>query len=292
MARISQGDSDREREFPMSDKEFRAIAATLHEHAGIVLGERKRELVYGRLSRRLRALGLASFKQYVDRLHGPDADLEQAHFINALTTNHTQFFREPHHFDFIREVAIPHWTRRARETDDWRLRLWSAGCSTGEEPYSLAMTLAKALEHEPRWDWKVLATDIDTKTLQHGRMAEYAASVGASIPTDLRNAYSKPVGRQSDRFRMNSNIRDRVVFNRLNLLGPWPITVRFDAVFCRNVIIYFDAETKSSLVSRYAKVLKPDGWLMLGHAESILDSRHKLQPIGRTIYASDFGAVE
>ncbi len=275
--------ADGDREFIMRDSEFRMIADAIYDHAGIVLGDHKKELVYSRLARRLRRLGLSDFGAYIERLNGPDADTERGNLINALTTNHTHFFREDHHFNHLRDVCVPAWKRRAERDGDRTLRLWSAGCSTGEEPYSMAMTMADALQSSPGWNWKLLATDIDTQVLSVCKAGEYERRSGSQIPPRIRARYCQLLpGRE--RFAVSEEIRRHIVFNRLNLLRTWPMKKQFDAVFCRNVTIYFDRETKTQLIARYRQIIKPGGWLFLGHSETVLDRDSDFEPVGRTIY--------
>jgi chemotaxis protein methyltransferase CheR len=278
-----------DREFAMADRDYRAIAAVILARTGIVLGDHKQDLVYSRLARRIRALKLPDFASYVAMLEGDGGTDEADHFISALTTNHTQFFREAHHFDFIREIAAPHWIERARETGDRRLRLWSAGCSTGEEAYSLAMTVQDALKGSGDWDLRILATDIDTQVLNHAKRGEYSVAASESIPPIYRNQYCKSRRAAGDTIGMSPGLRARISFNRLNLLSEWPMSGRFDGIFCRNVVIYFDAQTKARLIERYREILKPDGWLFLGHSETILGERVGLALVGRTVYTPNPG---
>lgn len=277
------------REFSMRESDFRVIAETIYAHAGIVIGEHKKELVYSRLARRLRQLDLPDFESYLRRLDGPQGDGERNHLINALTTNHTNFFRESHHFDHIRDVLVPYWQARAEKSGDKRLRIWSAGCSTGEEPYSLAMVLAQAFQGEPGWDWKILATDIDTNVLRRCRAGEYDAASAQGIPARYRNVYVEPKPGEKGRVRIAAAIRPHLVFNRLNLHAAWPIKRSFDAIFCRNVTIYFDPPSKNALMKRFRALLKDDACLFLGHSESLLGGVIDMTVAGRTIYVVSGG---
>ncbi len=292
MARAPLTGLAREREFHMRDEDFRVIARAMYDHAGIVLGDHKRELVYSRLARRLRRLGLDDFQSYLERLNGPLGDQERNHLINALTTNHTNFFREAHHFDFIRERLVPYWKKRAAETGSKKIRLWSAGCSTGEEPYTLAMVLADTLGREGGWDWKILATDIDTNVLARCKSAEYEAGAIAGIPEHYRKAYVKPVKGDPSRVRLAPQLRSHLVFNRLNLHAAWPIRHPFDAIFCRNVTIYFDGPSKNTLMKRFRGLLRDDACLFLGHSESLLGGVTDMTVAGRTIYVVSGGVLD
>lgn len=275
--------SEDEREFVMRDEEFRMIARIIYDHAGIVMGDKKKELVYSRLARRLRRMGLRDFSEYTDLLNGPQGDAERGNLINALTTNHTHFFREEHHFKFLRDVCVPYWKERADHSGDRTLRLWSAGSSTGEEPYSIAMTLADALAPSGSWNWKLLATDIDTQVLATCKAARYNRRAASQIPAQVRQKYCTKLS-DGERFEVSAALRARIAFNRLNLLKAWPIKKQFDAVFCRNVTIYFDRETKVQLIDRFRQIIKPGGWLFLGHSETVLDREADFEPVGRTIY--------
>lgn len=285
MATASSRRAEGEREFAMRDADFRVIADAIYDHAGIVIGDHKKELVYSRLARRLRQLGLRDFTAYLARLDGPDGDGERNHLINALTTNHTNFFREPHHFDYIKDVLVPYWKTRAAKTGDKTLKIWSAGSSTGEEPYTLAMTLDAALKGDPGWKWKILATDIDTNVLKHCREGSYPASAISGVPKGYRSYCERDRRDGADRFVMSQALKSHMVFNRLNLHASWPIKTKFDAIFCRNVTIYFDGPSKQRLIERFATLLKPDACLFLGHSESLLGGKVDMSPVGRTIYA-------
>lgn len=285
MPRAANKNEMESREFRMRDSDFRTIVEAIYAHAGIVIGDHKRELVYSRLARRLRRLGLSDFETYLARFDGPAGAEERDHLINALTTNHTHFFRESHHFDHVRDVAVKHWQERAAKTGDRKIRIWSAGCSSGEEPYSLAMTLADALGRSAGWDWKILATDIDTNVLDDARRGEYPKGAVRDVPKRLQSAYLKNSAPDGSMVRVQESAKSHLVFNRLNLHGAWPMKGQFDLIFCRNVTIYFDGPTKNKLVKRFAENLKPDGWLYLGHSESVLGGTAGLQPVGRTIYS-------
>ena len=268
------------RPFALTERDFRAIAARVHKATGIVLGDAKRDLVYGRLSRRLRSLGCINFADYLDVLDGPDGEAEQAALVNAITTNLTGFFREPHHFealqtDFLSGLINAPSQRR-------RLRIWSAGCSSGEEPYSIAMTVHQALGDVERWDARILATDIDTNMIATGSAGLYAADKANAIPATLRHRYARPAG--ADEVEMAASLKALIWFKPLNLLGAWPMRGPFDAIFCRNVVIYFDRDTQRTLFDRLADLLRPDGWLLIGHSESFFGISNRFQHLGRTIY--------
>lgn len=265
-------------DFRMTDAEFDRVAAKVREVAGIVLKPHKRQMIYTRLSRRLRALGLTSFTEYLDLLEGPRSGDELVEFSNAITTNLTSFFREAHHFVHLQtEVLEP-----LRQEGPRRIRIWSAGCSTGEEPYSIALTARASGGLGPGADFRILATDLDTRVLASAAAGVYPETRAADIPSELRaNAVLR---RPGGKVEIGAAVRAMIAFRRLNLLHAWPFRGPFQAIFCRNVLIYFDAETKARLVNRLAEVLAEDGVLYLGHSESLLGEHPLLRSEGRTIY--------
>lgn len=265
-------------EAALSDATFREICARIRALTGIVLRDHKRQMVYARLARRLRALGLTDFESYLDHLDRPEGAGEAVELINAITTNLTAFFREPHHFAHLRDRVV----RPRMEAGAARFRVWSAGCSTGEEPYSIQMTLAEAGALGRDWDCRVLATDLDSNVLAQAAAGRYPADRIGGIPPALlgRAAIRRPDGG----IEMRPEIRAGITFRRLNLIGSWPVRGPFDAIFCRNVLIYFDTETKTDIVGRLAALLAPHGVLYLGHSESLLGDHPALRPCGRTSY--------
>jgi len=268
-------------EYALQDGDFRQIVKLVMDTAGIVIGEKKRAFVQGRLGRRLRILGLSDFTEYCRLLEKPDGGGERLNLINAITTNHTNFFREPHHFDYLAKTVLPALVE-ARGNGPGRLRIWSAGCSTGEEPYTIAMTLRGYQPPLADWDVKVLATDLDTNVVAHGAAGVYDTERLEAVPASYRKRYvtDQPGGRSA----MNAELRSLIKFAPLNLLEDWPMSGPFDVIFCRNVVIYFDKPTQRRLFDRYAELLKPDGWLFVGHSESITSVTSRFNLVGRTIY--------
>jgi chemotaxis protein methyltransferase CheR len=270
-----------EGEFAMTEGDFRKIAAMLHGDAGIALPEAKATLVYSRLAKRLRALGLTSFKDYCALVASSDGVDERQKMLAALTTNVTRFFREPHHYDHLRDQVLPALIARARAGG--RVRLWSAGCSTGQEAYSCAMTILKAAPDAARLDIKILATDIDPNVVVEGREGVYRDSLMDGVPLDMR-------GRAFDRveqgWRAGDELRSLVSFRELNLIGDWPMKGSFDVIFCRNVAIYFEEETQSRIWSRFAPLLPKNlGVLYIGHSERVAGpAAAQLIPDGITTY--------
>jgi chemotaxis protein methyltransferase CheR len=267
-------------ELELAERDFRTIRDLLKRRSGITLGEHKRALVYSRLAKRVRDLGLATFGEYLARLDGDEA--ETLRLTNALTTNVTDFFREGHHFVHLADQLLPElYAARARTR---RLRLWSAACSTGQEPYSLAMVLAEN-PPPPGWDVKILATDIDSDVLATAVEGVYSEDKVEKVDAARRKRFfQEGRGARAGQLRVTDELRSLVTFRRLNLLEAWPMRGPFDAILCRNVIIYFDAETKRDLVRRFGEYLAPDGRLFLGHSESIVGATLGFAPCGQTIY--------
>jgi chemotaxis protein methyltransferase CheR len=270
----------------IDDAEFDFIRHVVAQNAGIVLGPNKRQLVQGRLARRLRELGLRSYPQYCEHLRrsGPE---ELVALINALTTNVTAFFRENHHFEALASYMLPEAMRRNAASR--RIRIWSAGCSTGEEAYCVAMAAADVVP-SAGWDFKVLATDIDSEVISFAKQGVYPLDRVASLPTErLRSCFQKGAGLQVGKAIVKAQLRSIVTFRVLNLLHSWPMHGPFDVIFCRNVMIYFDQPTREKLVSRFAEMLACGGYLCIGHAESLHNQDSPLQPVGRTIYRKTGG---
>ena len=276
------------REFKFTQQDFETLRDLVYANTGIALAEHKQDMVYNRLARRLRSLGLDSFSDYLVRLRGGDeaAEAEMAILTNAITTNLTRFFREAHHFAHLRETAVPDSLARIRHGEQRHLRIWSAGCSSGEEPYSIAMTLAEAGALEPGLDTRILATDLDTDMLARGVAGTYPVEGLEGLPDDLsrRHTEAAETAEGLPAVQMAQNLRRAITFKQLNLMHDWPMKGRFDAIFCRNVMIYFDTQTRTWLVERFLEYLRPGGWLYTGHAESRVVTQSNLASEGRTIY--------
>ncbi len=256
-----------EGEFAFTASDFRRIADLIYEQAGITLSETKATLVYSRLAKRLRLIDLPSFADYCALVASPDGADERANMLSALTTNVTRFFREPHHFDHLRDRVLAPRLEALRAGA--RLRLWSAACSTGQEPYSIALTILSLLPEAPDLDIKILATDIDPKVVAQAREGRYPADLVEPISAELRNRWMER-GSEGDRqWRVSAAVRSLVSFKELNLIGSWPVKGPFDAIFCRNVVIYFDEKTQDKIWSRFAPLLGPQGRLYIGHSERV-----------------------
>jgi chemotaxis protein methyltransferase CheR len=266
-------------DFQLSDIEFDRIRELVREHTGIALSDTKRQLVYGRLSRRLRALKLGSFTDYIQLLErGEPAELEE--FTNAVTTNLTSFFREPHHFEYLAQEVLPKLQGHSRTN---RLRIWCCAASTGEEPYTIAMVLREAQAALAGWNVKLLATDLDSNVLAHGIQGEYTRDrFTAMDKRRLARFFDERDG--GAKFSARDELRALITFKQLNLMHDWPMHGPFDAIFCRNVIIYFDKDTQRMLFERMAMLQRAGDYLFLGHSESLYRVSDRYELIGRTIY--------
>ena len=269
----------------LSEQDFRKVRDCVHELVGINLNEGKRELVIARLSKRIRQLGMKSVGDYLNYVREEQTQRELITMLDALSTNLTSFWRESQHFEYVAKVIVPRMMERTRQTDDFRIRAWSAGCSSGEEPYSLAMVIMAALDRPIRWDIKLLATDLSTRMLAIAREGLYSPERVKPLPQDLRMRYliaeESEVGR---RFRVSDEIKALVSFARLNLMETWPMRGPMDFIFCRNVMIYFDKPTQAKLVHRFYDLLKPSGTLLIGHSESLTGIEHNFRYVRPTVY--------
>ena len=279
---VNNVNEEKEREFHFTDKEFKFISDLVGERTGIVLSSAKRQMVYGRLSRRLRQLKLTKFSDYCDMLTSGHEE-ELIEFTNAITTNLTAFFRENHHFEFLKQTVIPELIRNNAGTK--RIRIWSAGCSSGEEPYSIAMCMREALPKSSGWDVKILATDLDSNMVDRGKSGVYTTErVEGLTPERMKKWVKKGTGDNADKVRMSEDLRDMITFKELNLMEAWPIKGPFDFMFCRNVVIYFNKDTQRILFDRYADLLSPKAHLFIGHSESLNKVTDRFDLLGKTIY--------
>jgi chemotaxis protein methyltransferase CheR len=280
---IGQETAYGDREFVFTAQDYRRIAALIHADAGIDLRESKAELVYSRLAKRLRALKLDSFREYCDLLEAPDSGGERLEMLSALTTNVTRFFRERPHFDHLERQVLPVLITLARKGA--KVRIWSAGCSTGQEPYSVALSLLSIEPQAPLLDIKVLATDIDPRVIATGRDGVYPEGALEDVPASLRARYFVAEAATPRAFRITDEARKIVSFRTLNLNGEWPMTGLFHVIFCRNVVIYFDERGQRNLWSRFASKLADGGWLYVGHSERVAGPASScLRSVGLTTY--------
>jgi len=272
------------REFKYTESDFNYLSHIVGEFTGINLTEAKRELLYSRLTKRLRKLGMNSFSQYCELLKQGD-QAEFTHFINAITTNVTSFFRENYHFDFLSQKFIQQIVMKKGGQSRPRLRIWSAGCSSGEEPYSIAIVLKENISDLKRWDAKILATDLDSNILDIGRRGIYPVDRLGNMSSSRRERWFKiGNGINEGKVKISVEIKKMVTYRLLNLSGDWPMRGPFDAIFCRNVMIYFDKPTRIKLINRFADILTEDGCLFIGHSESMLGISDRFYSVGKTIH--------
>ena len=270
---------EKDREFHFSVENFNFLRQMSNAHSGIQVPDERFDMFYSRLVKRVRKLGLNNFSEYCDYLVNNHAD-EFTNFINAITTNLTSFFREKHHFDYLRDVVIPDLLIRNAATK--QIRIWSAGCSTGEEPYSLAMTL---LENVPaNWDIRILATDLDTQVLQFAADGVYPEDRVAELPIEILKRWFMKGKFSPENVRVKTELQAIIQFKYLNLMEEWPMKTPFDVIFCRNVLIYFNRETKSRLAKRYAQLLVSKSWLFIGHSESLNHLTSEFELVATTSY--------
>ncbi|HEY8519029.1 MAG TPA: CheR family methyltransferase [Gammaproteobacteria bacterium] len=265
------------REFEFQDRDFERIRRLLYAHAGIALNDTKRDMVYGRVARRLRATGLGSFEEYLARLESDVGEFEE--FVNSLTTNLTAFFRESHHFPVLAALLEEH----ARRGEVW---LWSAACSTGEEAYSMAITAVETLGADAARRVKILGTDLDTRAVRTADLGIYAIERLGHIDEERRKQFFlKGVGDKEGYARVRPEIRAMVRFRPLNLMASeWALRGPFHAIFCRNAMIYFDRAAQRRVLERFARLLHPEGRLFAGHAESLAHSADLWAPVGQSVY--------
>ena len=268
-----------QREFYMSEESFQQVSELAYKYTGIVLGDHKKDMVYGRLARRMRALGLSDMRDYCPLIVEP-SNLEVSKFINAITTNLTSFFRESHHFDFLAEQYCNDLLSRPGNR---KVRAWSAACSTGEEPYSIAITLREKLSGGS-WDCKILATDLDSKVLDHGRNGVYDVERISSMESDRKKKWFLSDRNHPEIVKVKPSLQEMVKFKRLNLLERWPMKGPFDFIFCRNVFIYFDTKTQQKILDGFTGMLRPGGYLFIGHSENLHDASRHYDSLGKTIY--------
>ena len=269
------------KEFPFTDKDFQFIQTLVAERTGIVLTEIKRTMVYSRIARRIRHCGVATFEEYCQLLKAGD-ESELISFTNAITTNLTSFFREPHHFKYLASTVLPELEKSKK---DKRIRIWSAGCSSGEEPYSIAMTVQDYFANKSGWDIKILASDLDFDMVERASRGVYNEDrVTGLDKKHLQRYVKKGKGDLQGSVKMDRRLMDMITFKQLNLLHEWPFKGPFDFMFCRNVVIYFNKETQKELFDRYAEHLPENAPLFIGHSESLFKVTDRFKSMGQTIY--------
>jgi chemotaxis protein methyltransferase CheR len=270
----------------LPDREFEIIRQMVKAQTGISLSLHKRDLVISRLAKRLRTLGLDSFTQYIEYLRADSEGGELVHMINRITTNKTDFFRERHHFQFLHDKLLPSLVADGEKSGQRVLRAWSAGCSSGEEPYSIVITLNEFFANRPGWDYKLLATDLDTVMLEKASRGEYDPALLEPVGKALLGKYFDRQGRsEGASYKAKPSLRQVITFRKFNLMHPeYPLKVPLDFVFCRNVLIYFDMEDKISILTKFHRVLKPGGHIFVGHSESLMMVKDLFRFVDTTVY--------
>ncbi len=269
----------------LTDKDFKRISQIVYDHCGINLHTGKKELVRARLAKRLRAGNFKTFPEYMDYVLADKTGMEFSVLIDSISTNLTSFFREDQHFKYMENVFLPELMERKRSQKNFKIRAWSAGCSSGEEPYTIAIVLNEALKGQGRWDAKILATDISTNILAMAKKGMYSEERIAPVPAALKSKYLMLHKTKGEKvYEVGQSLRNMIIFNYLNLMKDWPIKGPIDFIFCRNVMIYFDKPTQNVLINRYWDILDSGGVLFTGHSESLTGIEHKFKYVQPTIY--------
>ena len=269
----------------LTEKDFHKISQMVYDHCGINLHQGKKELVRARLAKRLRLGNFKTFPEYMDYVLADKTGVEFSILIDSISTNLTSFFRENQHFEFIDKTFLPLLLDKKRKQHNFRIRAWSAGCSSGEEPYTIAIVLNEALRGQGRWDAKILATDISTGMLELAKKGIYSAERIAPVPAIQKQRYLVTHTVKGQKvFEVSQSLKDIIIFSYLNLMKDWPIKGPLDFIFCRNVMIYFDKPTQSVLINRFWDLLDSGGILFTGHSESLTGIEHKFKYIQPTIY--------
>ena len=270
------------KEFHLSDDNFNQIREIVIKHAGIVLSDAKRDMVYSRLVRRLRRLGVENFDKYCMILEDQNHE-EFTHFINAITTNLTSFFRENHHFEMLADTALPEIMQRNRLSKT--IRIWSAGCSTGMETYSIAMVVKEVVPENQGWDVKILATDLDTNVIDTASKGIYEMDRVTGVSNErMARWFMRGPGEHADKVKVSKQLRDMVTFKPMNLLQPFPFKGPMDIIFCRNVVIYFDKNTQRILFDKFADIHADDSYLFIGHSETLYNVTERYKLLRNTVY--------
>jgi chemotaxis protein methyltransferase CheR len=271
-------------EYPLTRRDLVEIAAMIYADAGIYLNESKASLVYSRLSKHIRNIGLKGFREYCQLVSSPAGAAERRDMLSHLTTNFTRFFRENHHFEHLKSDVLPELLARAK--NGGRVRIWSAACSDGQEPYSIALTVLSMLPNAADYDFRILATDIDPKILALARAGAYDATALETVSPAMRKQWFTETsvnGRQ--KWQIDDRVKKLITFNELNLMAQWPLKGQVDVIFCRNVVIYFDEPTQMKIWSRFGGMLNPKGHLYIGHSERVSgDAKSVFDNIGITTY--------
>ncbi|MGH1419096.1 MAG: CheR family methyltransferase [Hyphomicrobiaceae bacterium] len=269
---------------PFSDEQFNFFRDLAYRRTGIAISGVKKSMVLRRIRKRMQEIGISSVHDYCNFLNGPHGNREMQPLINALTTNKTSFFREGHHFEHLRKIGLPESLARQENLGHGKLRIWSAGCSTGEEAWSIAMVARDVLGPSADSKIQILATDIDTDVLATANNGVYNRAIFEAVPTYLRGDYVRPIRGSYGECEVERSLRRLVTFKKLNLHDRWPFSKPFDIIFCRNVVIYFDTPTQRVLYNKFANALSQDSFLYCGHSELLHGLSDRFLPIGRSIY--------
>jgi len=271
-------------EYPLTRRDLNEVAAMIYADAGISLNETKASLVYSRLSKHIRNLGISGFREYCALVSSPAGAAARKDMLSHLTTNFTRFFRENHHFDHLRTDVLPGLLARAKSGG--RVRIWSAACSDGQEPYSIALTVLGLMPNAADYDFRILATDIDPKILAIARTGAYDEAALETVSPAMRKQWFQEVDVKGRRkFQVDDRVKRLITFNELNLMAQWPFKGKFDVIFCRNVVIYFDEPTQVKIWQRFAGLLPDKGHLYIGHSERVSgDAKNVFDNIGITTY--------
>jgi len=281
-----KGRTEKVNGYNLSTQEFNKFRELIHDKTGINLGDQKRDLVLSRLMKRLRILNIKTFNEYYHYVLEKNNADEITAMINRITTNVTSFFREDHHFRVLRETILPQLLEKKTADKTRKIRIWSAGCSTGQEPFSIAITLADFFQRRLNWDIKILATDLDTDVLCTAEKGVYPESSVSNIsPEQLRRYFKKGIGENKGFYQISDQIKNMVIFRRLNLTTKqFPIRGPLDIIFCRNVIIYFGNELKTQLIKNFNQLLDNNGYLFMGHSESLIAMKENFRYVHNTVY--------
>ncbi len=283
---LKQEQTQSQNQYPFTDAEFEKLRGMIFERSGISISTAKKQLIYRRISTRLKKLKLSTFSDYISILESGDSR-ENETFLNSITTNLTSFFRENHHFEYLSGTAMPEILETKKL--DRKLRIWSAGCSTGEEPYSISMTLQPFARQLEGWDAKVLCTDLDTDVLAKARVGTYELEKTNGLSQTQKEQWFKKETIDQEVFLTAKPLLKQLLhFRQLNLMTRWPMSGKFDVVFCRNVMIYFDRETQRELVEKFADVIEPNGHLIIGHSETLGRVSDRFELIGKTVYRKKY----
>jgi chemotaxis protein methyltransferase CheR len=270
-------------DYSITPEEFQWFRTLIYDESGISLGDQKRTLLASRLSKRLRDLGLDTFLEYYTKVTEDPTREEFTRMLDLISTNKTDFFREPKHFDFLRDEILPELAKEKR------IRIWSSACSTGEEPYTIAITLFEGVQNPAQWDFKILASDLSTRVLAKAASGVYNEDRFRDMPPDvLKRHFLRGRGDSAGLFKVKPHLASMIRFRRLNLMDDhFPIKTPLDLIFCRNVMIYFDRPTQETLVNKFYRYLKPGGYLFIGHSESLQWVTHPFKSLAPTIYRKE-----